>query len=74
MLRTVRTMLGEFDWGVNVVGGCCGTTRTFDRLVARVRATDCAAPWAPAADQPAASRRMRAVDPRQSPPTLIGSG
>ncbi len=37
-------MLGEFvDWGVNVVGGCCGTTpEHLARLIERVKGTpDC---------------------------------
>jgi 5-methyltetrahydrofolate--homocysteine methyltransferase len=71
-------MLGEFvDWGVNVVGGCCGTTPDhLAKLVARVKGEP-AAPRKPLNRQPqtrpAASSGMRATDLHQSPPpTLIG--
>ena len=71
-------MLGEFvDWGVNVVGGCCGTTPDhLAKLIARVKGEPTA--QRPPLDrqpqtQPAASSGMRAVDLHQTPPpTLIG--
>jgi 5-methyltetrahydrofolate--homocysteine methyltransferase len=71
-------MLAEFvDWGVSVVGGCCGTTPAhLEQLIRRVQG---AAPARrqPVARQPqtepAASSGMRAVALRQQPPpTLIG--
>jgi 5-methyltetrahydrofolate--homocysteine methyltransferase len=71
-------MMGEFvDWGVNVVGGCCGTTPDhLARLIARVKGEPTAhrPPLdRPPQTQPAASSGMRAVELRQSPPpTLIG--
>ena len=71
-------MLGEFvDWGVNVVGGCCGTTpEHLAKLIANVKGepTSKRKPLErePAAS-PAASSGMRAMELRQSPPpTLIG--
>ncbi len=71
-------MMSEFvDWGVNVVGGCCGTTpEHLARLVARVKgsATARREPHARQPEtEPAASSGMRAIALRQSPPpTLIG--
>ena len=71
-------MLGEFvDWGVNVVGGCCGTTpEHLARLIERVKGTpDCTrAPLDRQPEvEPAASSGMRAMALQQSPPpTLIG--
>jgi 5-methyltetrahydrofolate--homocysteine methyltransferase len=67
-------MLGEFvDWGVSVVGGCCGTTpEHLEKLILNVKAKP-ASERTPASRQPAASSGMRAVGLRQSPPpTLIG--
>lgn len=71
-------MLGEFvDWGVNVVGGCCGTTpEHLTRLIEHVKGEPTAhrAPLDRTPQtKPAASSGMRAVDLRQMPaPTLIG--
>ncbi len=71
-------MLGEFvDWGVNVVGGCCGTTpEHLAKLVARVKGEPTATRKPldrQPQTEPAASSGMRAVDLRQTPPpTLIG--
>jgi 5-methyltetrahydrofolate--homocysteine methyltransferase len=71
-------MLGEFvDWGVNVVGGCCGTTPDhLAKLVARVKGEPTATRKPldrHPSTAPAASSGMRAVDLRQTPPpTLIG--
>jgi len=71
-------MLGEFvDWGVSVVGGCCGTTPEHLELLIRRVQGDARARRKPAAHQPmtepAASSGMRAVSLRQQPPpTLIG--
>ncbi len=71
-------MLGEFvDWGVNVVGGCCGTTpEHLAKLVARVKGEPTATRKPldrQPQTEPAASSGMCAVDLRQTPPpTLIG--
>ena len=71
-------MLGEFvDWGVSVVGGCCGTTpEHMARLIQNVRSKPTTRREALArqpATEPAASSGMRAVGLRQlPPPTLIG--
>mgnify|MGYP000073677119 FL=1 len=71
-------MLSEFvDWGVNVVGGCCGTTpEHLQQVILRVQGeTFARRKPAPRQPQPevAASSGMRAVALRQSPPpTLIG--
>jgi 5-methyltetrahydrofolate--homocysteine methyltransferase len=71
-------LLSEFvDWGVNVVGGCCGTTpEHLARLIERVKGTpDCIrAPLDRKPEtEPAASSGMRAMALKQSPPpTLIG--
>ena len=71
-------MMREFvDWGVNVVGGCCGTTpEHLEKLVFQVQG-DLLNKRKPAPRQPqhepAASSGMRAVALRQvPPPTLIG--
>ncbi|MBN1562978.1 MAG: methionine synthase [Anaerolineae bacterium] len=71
-------MLGEFvDWGVNVVGGCCGTTpEHLEKLILRVKG-DPTAKREPLQreplSEPAASSGMRAMDLQQTPPpTLIG--
>ena len=71
-------MMSEFvDWGVNVVGGCCGTTpEHLAKLVAQVKGTPELTRKPPArqpAKEPRASSGMRATALRQSPPpTLIG--
>ncbi len=71
-------MMAEFvDWGVSVVGGCCGTTpEHLAELVKRVKG-DPTATRQPVERQPeiapAASSGMRAMPLLQSPPpTLIG--
>ncbi len=70
-------MMAEFvDWGVNVVGGCCGTTpEHLAKLVERVRGGQPLrepAPREPEAE-PMVSSGMKATLLRQSPPpTLIG--
>ena len=71
-------MMQEFvDWGVNVVGGCCGTTpEHLEKLVFQVQG-DLLKKRKPAPrhpqHEPAASSGMRAVSLRQvPPPTLIG--
>ncbi len=71
-------MLSEFvDWGVNVVGGCCGTTpEHLQQVILRVQG-EMQIRRKPAARQPqtepAASSGVRAIALRQSPPpTLIG--
>ncbi|MBN2304376.1 MAG: methionine synthase [Anaerolineae bacterium] len=71
-------MLGEFvDWGVNVVGGCCGTTpEHLAKLIERVKGDPTARRESPQRQpdtQPAASSGMRATPLIQTPPpTLIG--
>lgn len=71
-------MLSEFvDWGINVVGGCCGTTPDhLEKLVLRVKGdpTTKRPPLERAPQtEPSASSGMRAYALRQSPPpTLIG--
>ncbi len=70
-------LLAEFvDWGVSVVGGCCGTTpEHLSRLIAHVKGD--AATRTPLHrepdSEPSASSGMRGISMRQSPPpTLIG--
>ncbi|MBI5961784.1 MAG: methionine synthase, partial [Chloroflexi bacterium] len=71
-------ILGEFvDWGVSIVGGCCGTTpEHLKKLIERVKGTPTAT--RPPLDRqpetaPAASSGMRAMPLQQTPPpTLIG--
>lgn len=71
-------MLGEFvDWGVNIVGGCCGTTpEHLTKLIERVKGDPTARREPPARQpdtQPAASSGMRSMPLLQSPPpALIG--
>ncbi len=70
-------MLAEFvsQYGVRVVGGCCGTTAThLEAIVRRVRALPEAAwPWEgrPAAHRPQVSSAMRATALEQQPPPLL---
>ena len=71
--------LGEFvrDFGVRVVGGCCGTTpEHLAAIVARVNELRTSEPHAPATDAlqprtPMVSSAMRATSLRQTPPPLI---
>ncbi|HKR98842.1 MAG TPA: homocysteine S-methyltransferase family protein, partial [Candidatus Dormibacteraeota bacterium] len=58
--------------GVNIVGGCCGSTPEHLReLIARVR--DVPAPRRSAEEQPLIASSMRAIELRQQPaPLLIG--
>jgi 5-methyltetrahydrofolate--homocysteine methyltransferase len=71
-------MLSEFvDWGVSIVGGCCGTTpEHLTKLIERVKGEPAARREPPARQpeiEPAASSGMRAMALHQSPPpTLIG--
>lgn len=71
-------MMAEFvDWGVNVVGGCCGTTpEHLDRLVRAIKDEPTAArPPKPRHPErrPAISSGMRATALQQMPaPTLVG--
>jgi 5-methyltetrahydrofolate--homocysteine methyltransferase len=60
------------DFGVSIVGGCCGTTpEHLAELITRVRAVERAQPAVQSAPQLASS--MRAIDLRQQPaPLLIG--
>src|ERR1700738_250402 len=67
--------LAEFveDFGVNVVGGCCGTV--FDHLECVVQrvGTRAPRPRAVAAPMPRAASSIRAFELRQNPPpTLVG--
>ncbi len=70
-------MLAGFvaDFGVRVVGGCCGTTaQHLDAIVRAVRAVPAAAtPWdpRPAAHVPRVSSAMRATTLDQQPPPLL---
>ncbi|MDE3127229.1 MAG: dihydropteroate synthase, partial [Gemmatimonadota bacterium] len=70
-------MLAGFvaDYGVRVVGGCCGTTaQHLDAIVRAVRAVPGAAsPWEPrpAAHVPRVSSAMRATTLDQQPPPLL---
>ncbi len=70
-------MLGEFvaDFGVRVVGGCCGTTpEHLEAIVRRVREQAGAdRPWEPrpAAHVPRVSSAMRATTLEQQPPPLL---
>ncbi len=69
--------LGEFvrDFGVRVVGGCCGTTpEHLEAIVARVNELREHPPAARERDEPRlpmVSSAMRATSLRQSPPPLI---
>jgi 5-methyltetrahydrofolate--homocysteine methyltransferase len=71
-------MLSEFvDWGVSIVGGCCGTTpEHLAKLIERVKGEPAARREPPARQpeiEPAVSSGMRAIALHQSPPpTLIG--
>ncbi|WP_119072296.1 methionine synthase [Aggregatilinea lenta] len=71
-------MLSEFvDWGVNVVGGCCGTTpEHLAKLVERVKGAPDARrdpPTRQPETEAAVSSGMRAMAMHQTPPpTLIG--
>jgi 5-methyltetrahydrofolate--homocysteine methyltransferase len=68
--------LAEFveDFGVNVVGGCCGTT--FEHLQSVVERVGCRAPGPRAVSSstpPRAASSIRAFELRQDPPpTLVG--
>jgi 5-methyltetrahydrofolate--homocysteine methyltransferase len=70
-------MLAEFvaEFGVRVVGGCCGTTpEHLAALVRRVRALpQASSPWEsrPAALAPSVSSAMRATTLQQQPPPLL---
>ncbi|HET9454268.1 MAG TPA: methionine synthase [Gemmatimonadaceae bacterium] len=70
----MAAMLGEFvhDFGVRIVGGCCGTTPVhLKEIVARVSAARSREPKAQS--QPSVSSAMRATTLRQEPaPLLIG--
>ncbi len=72
------TMMAEFvNWGVNVVGGCCGTTPDhLARLIAQVKGSPTGqrpTPVRTPETEPRVSSGMRAVALKQLPaPTLIG--
>lgn len=75
--RPFAQMLGEFvDWGVSVVGGCCGTTPDhLAELVQAVRDTQPTRPATPRSPEVEASvaSAMRSTALVQNPgPTLIG--
>ena len=71
----LATALAEFveDFGVNVVGGCCGTTfEHLERVVKRI-GTRAPRPRVVADPMPRAASSIRAFDLRQNPPpTLVG--
>jgi len=72
----MAAMLGEFveQFGVRIVGGCCGTTpEHLDAIVRAVRATHRAAsPWeSRVAHVPRVSSAMRATTLEQQPPPLL---
>ena len=65
--------LGSFvhEYGVNIVGGCCGSTPEHIReLVARVRATPRGARTT-IDDEPRLASSMHAIELRQQPPPLL---
>jgi 5-methyltetrahydrofolate--homocysteine methyltransferase len=60
------------DFGVRIVGGCCGTTPEHLRaIVAAVRATDGKSGRAARHDVPRVSSAMRAITLHQDPPPLL---
>ncbi len=60
------------DFGVRIVGGCCGTTPEHLRaIVAAVRATDAQSGRAARHDVPRVSSAMRAITLHQDPPPLL---
>jgi 5-methyltetrahydrofolate--homocysteine methyltransferase len=73
--KPMAEMLAEFvaDYGVRIVGGCCGTTpEHLEAIVGLVRSSNRrprAIPHAPA--PPSVSSAMRAITLRQEPPPLI---
>jgi len=70
--KPMADMLGEFvsEFGVSIVGGCCGTTpEHLKEIVGRVRA---ARPKHQVAEsKPSVSSAMRAITLRQEPPPLL---
>ncbi len=80
--QPMADMLTEFvrDFGVRIVGGCCGTTpEHLDALVRAIRqdeasqrrASGPAVAWAPPRRVPRISSGIRAITLRQEPPPLI---
>ncbi|HEX6814933.1 MAG TPA: methionine synthase [Gemmatimonadaceae bacterium] len=70
----MATALGEFvrDFGVRVVGGCCGTTPAhLDAVVRTVRALDGAGARRATPHVPRVSSAMRALTLHQDPPPLL---
>src|SRR5687767_2676887 len=69
--------LSEFvrDFGVRVVGGCCGTTpEHLEKIVGAVREAEKSAPGADTGDKrhvPRVSSAMRAITLHQDPPPLL---
>ncbi|HSC31377.1 MAG TPA: methionine synthase [Gemmatimonadaceae bacterium] len=72
--EAMATALGEFvrDFGVRVVGGCCGTTPAhLDAVVRTVRALERGGPRRAAPHVPRVSSAMRALTLHQDPPPLL---
>ena len=72
--QPLATALSEFvrDFGVRIVGGCCGTTPEHLAAVVRaVRALDGATPRHAAPRVPRVSSAMRALTLHQDPPPLL---
>jgi 5-methyltetrahydrofolate--homocysteine methyltransferase len=71
--QPMAEMLGEFvsEFGVSIVGGCCGTTpEHLAAIVERVRTSDVRRPT-PEVHRPSVSSAMRATTLRQEPPPLL---
>ncbi len=72
--EAMATALGEFvrDFGVRVVGGCCGTTPAhLDAVVRTERALERGGPRRAAPHVPRVSSAMRALTLHQDPPPLL---
>ncbi|HXE60716.1 MAG TPA: methionine synthase, partial [Gemmatimonadaceae bacterium] len=72
--EALATALGEFvrDFGVRVVGGCCGTTpQHLDAVVRTVRGLTRDGARRPAPHVPRVSSAMRALTLHQDPPPLL---
>src|SRR5881392_2774525 len=70
----MATALSEFvrDFGVRIVGGCCGTTPAhLSAIVNAVRAAEPGAKPAQASHVPRVSSAMRAITLHQDPPPLL---
>jgi 5-methyltetrahydrofolate--homocysteine methyltransferase len=67
------TMMAEFaEWGVSVVGGCCGTTpEHMERLIAEIQNSQSKSQKAEIQSEPQVSSGMQAVSLIQHPPPLL---